>query len=78
MSSGHKVAVKIVAELTADISGSEPTLVLFNEPETHLEAPPLAAFLKSVHCCLETFDGYAIKHRTWSAIDRTPRSQIGG
>lgn len=60
LSSGHKVVLKIVTELTAHISGSEPTLVLIDEPETHLHPPLLAAFLKSVRACLDTFDGYAI------------------
>ncbi|GKS88658.1 AAA family ATPase [Xanthomonas campestris pv. raphani] len=60
LSSGHKVVLKIVTELTAHISGSEPTLVLIDEPETHLHPPLLAAFLKSVRACLEIFDGYAI------------------
>lgn len=60
LSSGHKVVLKIVVELTAHISGSEPTLVLIDEPETHLHPPLLAAFLKSVRACLEAFDGYAI------------------
>lgn len=60
LSSGHKVVLKIVTELTAHISGSEPTLVLIDEPETHLHPPLLAAFLKSVRACLEAFDGYGI------------------
>ncbi len=60
LSSGHKVVLKIVTELTAHIAGSEPTLVLIDEPETHLHPPLLAAFLKSVRACLERFDGYAV------------------
>lgn len=60
LSSGHKVVLKIIVELTAHISGSEPTLVLIDEPETHLHPPLLAAFLQSVRACLEAFDGYAI------------------
>lgn len=60
LSSGHKAVLKIVTELTAHISGSEPTLVLIDEPETHLHPPLLAALLKSVRVCIETFDGYAI------------------
>jgi len=60
LSSGHKIVLKIIAELTAHLSGSEPTLVLVDEPETHLHPPLLAAFLKSVRACLEAFDGYAI------------------
>ncbi|ARC38070.1 hypothetical protein A6J80_18415 [Paracoccus yeei] len=59
-SSGHKVVLKIITELTAHISGSEPTLVLIDEPETHLHPPLLAAFLRSLRACLEVFDGYAI------------------
>lgn len=60
LSSGHKFVLKVVVELTAHVSGSEPTLVLIDEPETHLHPPLLAAFLKSLRVCLDTFDGYAI------------------
>ena len=60
LSSGHKVVVKIITELTAHIGETEPTLVLIDEPETHLHPPLLAAFLKSVRICLERFDGYAV------------------
>lgn len=60
LSSGHKVVLKIVTELTAHISGAEPSLVLIDEPETHLHPPLLAAFLKSVRVCLEAFNGYAV------------------
>lgn len=60
LSSGHKVILKIITELTAHISGKAPTLVLIDEPETHLHPPLLAAFLKSVRTCLETFNAYAI------------------
>ncbi|TXH34085.1 MAG: hypothetical protein E6Q98_19745 [Rhodospirillaceae bacterium] len=60
LSSGHKVVLKIVAELTAQIDGTAPTLVLIDEPETHLHPPLLAAFLKSIRSCLDQFDGYAV------------------
>ncbi|MGP1716452.1 MAG: AAA family ATPase [Methylophilus sp.] len=60
LSSGHKVALKIVTELTAHIAGFTPTLVLIDEPETHLHPPLLAAFLRSVRNCLDAFDAYAI------------------
>ncbi len=60
LSSGHKVVLKILTELTAHIARSGPTLVLIDEPETHLHPPLLAAFLKSVRLCLETFNGFAI------------------
>jgi hypothetical protein len=60
LSSGHKVVLKIITELTAHISDTDPTLVLIDEPETHLHPPLLAAFLKSVKSCLDMFDGYAV------------------
>jgi hypothetical protein len=60
LSSGHKVVLKIVTELIAHIDDTQPTLVLIDEPETHLHPPLLAALLKSVRVCLEHFDGYAI------------------
>lgn len=60
LSSGHKAVLKIVTELTAHIAGTEPSLVLIDEPETHLHPPLLAAFLKSLRACLERFDGYAV------------------
>lgn len=60
LSSGHKVVLKIIVELTAHIGGGEPSLVLLDEPETHLHPPLLAAFLKAFRACLEAFDGFAI------------------
>jgi predicted ATP-dependent endonuclease of OLD family len=60
LSSGHKMVLKMVVELTAHISGREPTLVLVDEPETHLHPPLLAALLQSIRACLDRFDGYAV------------------
>jgi len=60
LSSGHKVVTKMMAELTAHLDDAHPTLVLIDEPETHLHPPLLAALLKSVRLCLDHFDGYAI------------------
>ena len=60
LGSGHKVVLKIVTELTAHIDDDQPTLVLIDEPETHLHPPLLAALLKSVRACLDHFDGYAV------------------
>ena len=60
LSSGHKVVLKIVTELTAYMGDDKPTLVLIDEPATHLDPPLLAALLKSVRACLDQFDGYAI------------------
>ena len=60
LSSGHKVVLKIVTELTAYMGDDKPTLVLIDEPGTRLHPPLLAALLKSVRACLDQFDGYAI------------------
>lgn len=60
LSSGHKFVLTIATELTAHIDGNEPTLVLIDEPETHLHPPLLAALLKSIRTCLDEFDGYAV------------------
>jgi hypothetical protein len=60
LSSGHKVVTKMMAELTAHLDDAHPTLVLIDEPETHLHPPLLAALLKSIRICLDQFDGYAI------------------
>jgi hypothetical protein len=60
LSSGHKIVLKIITDLTAHLDGSEPTLVLVDEPETHLHPPLLAALLKSIRHCLELLNGYAV------------------
>jgi predicted ATP-binding protein involved in virulence len=60
LSSGHKIVVKIILELIAYLEGEEPTLVLIDEPETHLHPPLTAAFLRSVRECLETLNGFAV------------------
>lgn len=60
LSSGHKVVIKMMAELTAHLDDMNPTLVLIDEPETHLHPPLLAALLKSIRICLDQFDGYAV------------------
>ncbi len=60
LSSGHKIVLKIIAELTSYLGKSETTLVLIDEPETHLHPPLLAALLKSLRTCLDRFDAYAV------------------
>ena len=60
LSSGHKIVVKIIVELVAFLEGSEPTLVLVDEPETHLHPPLTAAFLRSLRECLDQLNGFAI------------------
>lgn len=61
LSSGHKIVLKIIADLTANLSGSDdPKLVLIDEPETHLHPPLLGAFIKSARLCLGSFNGFAV------------------
>lgn len=60
LSTGHKVVLKIISELTAYVDGRNTTLVVIDEPEAHLHPPLLAAFLHSLRICLEVFDAYAI------------------
>lgn len=60
LSSGHKIVLKIIVDLTAHMEGEEPTLVLIDEPETHLHPPLLAALLKSIRQCLDRLNGYAV------------------
>ena len=60
LSSGHKIVLKIIIDLAAHMAGVKPTLVLLDEPETHLHPPLLAAMLQSIRACLNEFDGYAI------------------
>lgn len=59
LSSGHKVVLKIIVQLVAYID-TAPTLVLIDEPETHLHPPLLASFLRSIRTCLVRLNAYAI------------------
>lgn len=60
LSSGHKVVLKITAEMTAAIDGSKPSLVVIDEPEAHLHPPLVAALLQSIRICLDKLNGYAV------------------
>lgn len=60
LSSGHKIVLKIAADLVATMNGTHPTLVLIDEPETHLHPPLLASLLKCVRVCLDQFDGFSV------------------
>lgn len=60
LSSGHKIVLKIIVELTAYLEGREPTLVLIDEPETHLHPPLVATLLRSIRECLAQLNGFAI------------------
>lgn len=60
LSSGHKIVLKIVTELVANLDRSQPTLVLLDEPETHLHPPLLSSLLRGLRACLDQYDGFAI------------------
>ncbi|MFE6959890.1 AAA family ATPase [Streptomyces sp. NPDC057696] len=58
LSTGHKLVLNIVVQLVAHL---EPgSLVLIDEPESHLHPPLLAALLKSINVSLDQFDSYAV------------------
>lgn len=58
LSTGHKLVLNIVVQLIAHL---EPgSLVLIDEPESHLHPPLLAALLKSINISLNQFDSYAV------------------
>ncbi|MFB6895840.1 AAA family ATPase [Streptomyces hydrogenans] len=58
LSTGHKMVLNIVVQLAAHL---EPgSLVLIDEPETHLHPPLLAALLKSINKLLASYSSYAV------------------
>lgn len=58
MSSGHSIAVLTMTLLVAKIK--EKTLVLFDEPESHLHPPLLSALMRSLSQLLHTRNAVAI------------------
>jgi hypothetical protein len=58
LSSGHKIVLLAVTQLASLVA--ERTLVLIDEPETHLHPPLLAAFIKAVSDLLVDLNGVAI------------------
>ncbi|MFI7516542.1 AAA family ATPase [Micromonospora echinofusca] len=58
LSSGHKIVLNIVAQLSAYLQPH--SLVLLDEPECHLHPPLLAALLKSLNVLLEDGSSFAI------------------
>ncbi|WP_411102253.1 AAA family ATPase [Streptomyces sp. cmx-4-9] len=58
LSTGHKLVLNIIVQLVAHL---EPgSLVLIDEPESHLHPPLLAAMMRSLNVLLEEFDSYAV------------------
>lgn len=60
LSSGHKIIVKMISDLVVNMTDEYDSLVLIDEPETHLHPPLMASFLKSLKICLESLNGCAI------------------
>lgn len=58
LSSGHKIVIIAVASLIKHLE--EKTLVLIDEPETHLHPPLLSAFIRTLSDLLEQQNGVAI------------------
>lgn len=58
LSTGHKIVLNIVTQLAAHLKPR--SIVLLDEPETHLHPPLLAAMLKVVQRLLDTFDSFVI------------------
>lgn len=58
MSSGHAIVLLIVTRLVATVE--EKTLVLFDEPESHLHPPLLSALLRALSDLLNDRNGVAI------------------
>ncbi|MEQ8441744.1 MAG: AAA family ATPase [Alphaproteobacteria bacterium] len=57
-STGHKIALHVVAALVA--TATRRSLVLFDEPEMHLHPPLIAALMHAVRLVLEKKDAFAI------------------
>ncbi|WP_280424410.1 AAA family ATPase [Nocardia carnea] len=58
LSTGHKIVVNIVAQLAAHLRTR--SLVLIDEPETHLHPPLVAALLRSIQLLLKLHGSFAI------------------
>lgn len=58
MSSGHTIVILIITRLVATVE--EKTLVLIDEPESHLHPPLLSAFLRALSDLLHDRNGVAI------------------
>ncbi|MGH3933067.1 MAG: AAA family ATPase [Pseudonocardiaceae bacterium] len=75
LSSGHKIVLLTITRL-ADLV-TERTLVLIDEPETHLHPPLLAAFIRAVSELLIDRNGVAIiATHSPVVLQETPRSCV--
>lgn len=58
LSTGHKIVLNIVAQLAAHLRTR--SLVLIDEPETHLHPPLVAALLRAIQVLLKSHGSFAI------------------
>lgn len=58
LSTGHKIVLNIITQLAAHLQPR--SLVLIDEPETHLHPPLAAALVRAVQLLLDRFDSFAI------------------
>ncbi|MGW0240961.1 AAA family ATPase [Micromonospora chalcea] len=58
LSTGHKIVLNIIAQLSAHLQPH--SLLLLDEPECHLHPPLLAAFLKSLNILLDEGSSFAV------------------
>lgn len=58
LSTGHKIVLNIVTQLAAHLKTR--SLVLIDEPETHLHPPLMAALLRAVQLLLRAHDSFAV------------------
>lgn len=58
LSSGHAIVLLVIINLIANVT--EKTLILFDEPETHLHPPLLSALVRSINFILTEKNGICI------------------
>lgn len=57
-STGHKIAIHVLASITAHCQ--RKSIVLFDEPETHLHPPLIAALMRALRIVLEQTNAFCI------------------
>ncbi|RZU72007.1 putative AbiEii toxin of type IV toxin-antitoxin system [Micromonospora kangleipakensis] len=58
LSTGHKIVLNIAVQLVAHLGLR--SLVLIDEPESHLHPPLLAALLRGINTALDIYDSYGV------------------
>jgi predicted ATPase len=75
LSTGHKIVVNVITQMAAHLQ--KKSLVLFDEPESHLHPPLLAALLKSLRLILERTDSFCLlATHSPVVLQETPRSFV--